>query len=368
MAKRSTRRAVDERISLFWKLLYGDRGDRVGTSVDFETLATEANKLNNESQIQPRTCQHTLQQMQKMTCPHPGTSLIVGKDAARLDWTVQRVFDEREQQRPSTKTRLARLVWKILFNVPSGEDLKCALRASLDAQEDLNRRLSALRKKSPVAIFLDAGSTTMRCVDELLNLSSIPLHVPTAIGPDSEQAGAYRLVSPHITTNCPEIAVKISRSLYHEDIGVTIVGGDQRSQRGSICGSLAQLWMSHVNPYGDVSVIGSTGFRTDDQGRPAFGCDNHEEAELKASFLSRTWLRVVVMDSSKLKVPPVSRLFATLSKDNVHLVVMDDGKADGDYQGAVEEFCNVARKYNVPVALSLAESASAAKPKPRQHD
>jgi len=239
MAKRSTRRAVDERISLFWELLYGDRGNGVGTLFTFERLVSETTTLNNESEIMPRTCQHTLQQMQKMTCPHPGTSLIVGKDAARLEWTTQRVINEREQQRPSTKTRLARLIWKILFNLSSVDDLKWAPRASQAAKEDLLRKLSALRKKSPVAIFLDAGSTTMRCVDELLKLPSIPLRVPTEIEAGHEKTGAYRLVSPHITTNCPEIAVKISKSPFHEDIGVTMVGGDQRSQRGSICGSLA---------------------------------------------------------------------------------------------------------------------------------
>lgn len=317
-------------------MLYGDRGSKVGTRIPYKDFATASRDLLKEDRITERACQYTLQQMQKERSPFPGTALKVGKDEAWLDWTSTRVFDERVQHRPEVKLRLARLAWHLLFGINfSGDHLRSTVHGSSKAQRQLANKIDELRKKSPVGLLIDAGSSTIKFCEELIALPAVPFKVKAG-NSESHKKEAYRLVSPHVTTNCPEIATMIGGSSHSSNIGVTVVGGDQRSERGSICGTLALLWMAHVNPFGDVALVGATGYRRDPVGTPSFGSDNHEEAELKAAFLARAWLKVIVLDSSKFAVQPVSRVFASLPE--IDLVITDDGEDVKEYKTGVAEF------------------------------
>lgn len=332
-APKATQAEMDSRKRFFWELLYGQAGANVGEAVPLDEFHKKANGMPGQSQIALRTCERTLQEMRRERSPYSGTVLKVGKHQAWLERVAARVVEERLEQRTPIKSRLGRLLLNIIFRLEF-DDVESELIGTELGIAELRRKLDALRKKSPLHLFIDAGSTMIKFCEELLKLDAIPVAVPTG---HNGSSGGYRYVSPHVTTNCPKIAVMIGDSNHSADIGVTVIGGDQRSERGSICGSLSSMWLSQINPVADIAIVGATGYQQDHMGRPAFGSDNHEEAELKASFLSRAWLRIIVLDSSKFVVPPVSRIFCGLSRENVDLIVCDDGESNWHYQTAFEE-------------------------------
>lgn len=325
-APRSTEDELNLRRARFWKLLAGE-GAESGKPVPYSMFVATARELGQ--QISERACQHTLQGMREAN-PYPGTRLIVAGDGARLERFDDNVFADRYRKVPDLKRRLGDVLWSLLFGVES--NVNYDIEGNFDAQGRLRRKIAATRLKSPVSMFMDAGSTNLLACEQLLAIDSMPLRVPRW-GADSDEA--CRLVSLNLMTNCPKMATMIGDSRHRDDIGVIVIGGDQRSQRGSLCGTLSQMWIAATNPCVDVSIVGATAYRYDLQGRPALGSDHVEEAQIKGTFLTenRAWFRVSIFDSGKTEVAKavgVSRAFAAITPENLDLIVTDDGVRSHD--------------------------------------
>jgi DeoR/GlpR family transcriptional regulator of sugar metabolism len=349
---------IATRKSLFWILLAGEGGKNVGTEVSIEDFITKA-KEKAHVDLTPRTILNTLQQMRKEHQHEPrvtGTSLIVGKKYAKLVLAkALRIVDERASSRPETKRRIGDVTWRLLFTA-KWPDKSLTFEVPADGArpafavfgtDRLKRKILAIRKKSPVGLFVDAGSSTTEAIAQLLDAKTMPIRVDTGTG--------SRLLIPNITTNSPEIALMVSKSPHSGDIGVTLIGGELRPDRGSICGSLTQLWLnlwqSKGGLTGDVSIIGSTGYRNDRSGSPSFGSGHFDESQVKAAFLAATLLRVIILDSSKLNAEAdAPNIFASMEVGNVDLVVIDDG--ENKYDG-VTAFRKEAQKHGVATAIVI---------------
>jgi DeoR/GlpR family transcriptional regulator of sugar metabolism len=359
--------SIQARRLLFWKLLEGENGAKVGEAVSFEQFCQEsqAELKTNIRSPKPdapyRNVETTLRAMKKEIERHPripGTRLIVGRKNAYLERSnVIRVIDDRAEHRREIKRKIGVVTWNLLFmaNYKDGQHIfnetcKDGTAFQVEGTRTLERKVAALRQQSPISICVDAGSTTRAAITELLNTEAMPIHINTG------ENAPERLIIPAIITNSPEIALEISKSKHRGDIPVTLLGGELRADRGSICGTLTQLWLnlwqSQNGLAGDVSLIGSTGFRPDRKGTDCFGCGDLDESRVKGSFLSLTWLRVIIIDSSKLySIVDSPKSFASLESGTVDLVVTDDGGTDDNYRTAVTKFRNAARINDIATAM-----------------
>jgi hypothetical protein len=354
--RKSSKTEVEKIRAALKSELYGINGELVGNTKKAEDLVEGLLKTTGLSRTK-----HTIRDnLQKM--PTPAGCKLTGnlKSGYSYRWTEHHVFSERERHRPHTKSRLGEAIWHFLFGIESKAQYE--FHGGIEQRRIVLNKTASLRRKSPVHLFFDAGSTTIKCCEKLLVAPRIPLEIKATDhaenddeaakqGGSAEEITNYRLVSPHLMTNCPKIATIVGDSRFRDDVPVVLIGGEQRSQRGSICGTLAQMWIQQFQPSVDVSIIGSTGCRYDREGRVAFGSDNVEEAQIKSTFLSppHSWLRIIVLDSSKLSLSllpgidsvtssQVARKFATASPENVDLIVTDDGAGNKTYEDAFTEF------------------------------
>ncbi|MCP4248047.1 MAG: hypothetical protein GY778_13455 [bacterium] len=245
-----------------------------------------------------------------------GMEIRVGRREGQIRWVSLPLIDHRAKHRRETKQRLGRLLWHVLLDLQidesfNKEEVQCAKQ---DQKRPLKRKFDAISRKPALQCWIDAGSTTLAVARALLDMvREIPC-----------QAGE-RLVGIDFVTNSPRIAVSVDESKHRENIEVTVIGGVVRPDRESICGIATQQCLEHWDLYGDVAIVGTTGYRQDIKGAPTFGCDDLEERKVKQEFLSRTRLRALIFDSTKLAFADVSNPFAMLSTAQIDLVVTDDG-------------------------------------------
>jgi DeoR/GlpR family transcriptional regulator of sugar metabolism len=344
--KRATREQMNARIAAFWALL--EKANRSAQrTVSSRAFRTETESLGKK--VTWSAIKATLQQMRRMQQP-AGTKLIVGDKEAYLSRVSETVIEQRERQRPTTKSRLGQLLWKVLFEVDAGpQPLGRGEYQAGPWSGPLKDKIARLRSKSPV-VLIDAGSTTKAVVAQLLEMERIPFEVNLGgRGPEQE----YKLVAPRIVTNSPPIAELISNSDKHRrEIKVSLVGGDYRPDHKAVCGSVTQLFLEHsLNLLGDLAVIGATGYREGTAGVGAsFCCDDFDERNLKASFLQMAWFRVLVLDSTKLRYPELHSPFAPLSPSTIDLVLIDDGVEVG-LAKQVSLFLGEAKRAGVATAI-----------------
>ncbi|MHC4441226.1 MAG: sugar phosphate isomerase family [Planctomycetota bacterium] len=343
------RKIKEQRASALWEILR----KRIGRRITFNDLAEQRAAVGDK--VATRTIQSTLMEMRKD--PRiPGTKLIVGKTDVRLKYSEQTVLDTRESFRTKTKQDLGKLPWEILFNVDLRNDNNVGFELN-NVTDILKDKIDGLRQKASVICWIDAGTTTKAVVQNLLNRGNIPFEIliPQVKMSDAEaQKGlsTHRtgLINIDIVTNSPPIEELIRKSKHRSDINVILVGGEERPERASICGLLTQQCLDRWNLYGDVAIIGTTGYRSDFSGIAKFGCDNAEEARLKQSFLRRAQLRVLIFDSSKLISLMVSKPFAALAAASIDLVITDDGW-DYGCQSEVVQLCEKAKEVGVTTAV-----------------
>ncbi|MBI1315073.1 hypothetical protein GC176_27595 [bacterium] len=300
-----------------------------------DSLVSSLNERADTDDVNSRAVHRMLKLM--ADDPPWGMQLEFDSKHAKLVSLEQTVLDRRSKERPEAKHQLGRLVWHVLFGVPTAGHI------SLDRwqpRDELSRKLHRLRQKSTVTLLVDAGTTTRAAIEQLLELNAMPLKL----------ADSGRFLTPSIVTNSPQIADIVQRSRFRRHIGIRIIGGDVRIERGSICGMAAQICLDAWRLTGDVALIGSTGYREDEIGQPAVGCDSLEESRLKSSFIDRAWIRVLLFDSSKLQHPDVSQIFAPIDGQVIDLVITDSGETK-EQRNAVAQFRKIARDAGVDVAV-----------------
>jgi DeoR/GlpR family transcriptional regulator of sugar metabolism len=339
---------VKKRMDLLKAVLLG----RMGSDIKIEVLHQEI----NDTLHQDISRSAVIDSLRKLKIGGlRGHRLTIGRDYARIERSAMTVLEERTAQRVQTKRRLGIVLWQALFGV----DLEGQRQGIEKVEVSLVRhstyvlKLEALRRKMSVNIMIDAGSSTSIAVEELLGVDSVPIHVKT-------DDGSPKLFHPRFITNSLAIAKVVTESRHYNSIEVRLIGGDLRVDRGSICGTLTEICLAGWNMRADLSIVGATGFRVDYKGAPCFGCDDVSEARLKGAMLELGWFRVILLDSSKLKAPEVSSVFAPLSSDLIDLVVIDDG-SEINAQEQVQDFLRQASAAGVHTLLLKTESKETGK-------
>jgi len=104
---------------------------------------------------------------------------------------------------------------------------------------------------------------------------------------------------------------------------ITVAGTPQR-KTGSLGGWLALKSLEAINPGFGVGVVGCTALVFEND-KVSFGADSDTDAAMKAEFLTRSTLRIVVADSSKWSNRPYSGYyqFGRPDPQGIHLVITD---------------------------------------------
>ena len=280
-----------------------------------------------------------------------GHNLTVGRDYVTCKRRNPTTLETRAPKRAETKHRLGVALWQFLFDIDLGQGIELSKPPLIKAPSKLGRKVATLRKRMTPSVLIDAGSTTAAAARALLHAGQMPIE----INPDAPEGPSY--VRPSFVTNSITIASVITDSNYSAEIQVRMIGGDLRIDRGSICGALADMCLNAWGARGDLAVIGTTGYRLDFDGTPAFCCDTISEAKLKSALLEAAWLRGIILDSTKLENPEVAKAFAPLSSQLVDLVVTDDGREIGA-EKTVTKFCKDADAAGVSVLLLKTEAPS----------
>lgn len=185
---------------------------------------------------------------------------------------------------------------------------------------NLGRKRAILRSRTVVSMLIDAGTSTLSFSKKILSAPRLPLQV--------KSSQSINLLEPSITTNSLEIANEVSRSPNRRGMTLKVIGGTERPDRGSLSGEMALAWARTMKSMGmlDLSVIGTTGINTTEDGHLTLYMDEELECELKALFLEIANLRVVICDSSKILSGSYLNKFSQISLNRVDLIVIDDGK------------------------------------------
>lgn len=366
---------IELRLHLLWRLLR----DEPNTRIDHSYLSKKISEHLKDDEIEWFTMKAMFvlirEEYQK-----PGVKIVIHDAEQKVELVLRDETPIEEQRRayPDIKKNLGAILWHFLFNLALPPTVQISRHSRLS--KNLNRKIPALQRKSTVSIAVDAGSTTEYAISQLLEVPQIPIKVQLKKGAlpvrddDTEEItkDLYRFIVPTITTNSISIANVVIDSPHRRQIQMRLVGGELRLSRKSICGSLSELCMQQWNTRMDVALIGTTSFLPStitsvipaDQhpAFPAFACDDVSEAWLKASFLERSWLRILILDSGKLLKHEGTSVFAPLSNAAIDLVVIDDGsqvdaergiseESEDSVRRAVQEFLHLAAIADVPVIV-----------------
>jgi hypothetical protein len=316
----------------------------------------------------------------KLAETHLGGGRLIVREGNHIRVTALRAtgFDRRCQREVQVKTVVAQALLHWLFgevNFPSqgvkqykSFELICKSAA---LKKRIESKLEHLRRTSVLSMIIDAGSTTFKVMELFLKAKEMPLTVTVHRRHDETgrplKETTQRLVTPLVITNSIPIAAAIGSSHHHSVITLKLIGGTEVTERRSICGEGAILWLktcqaSGVMASADLAIIGTTGYMEHFVGaKPALGCHDASEANLKAEMLqlAEHGLRVCILDSRKLKVgAEFNSCFAPVSHTALDVIVVDEGRKDDDTQKAVKAFCQVANDAGVAVLLAKKPKAT----------
>lgn len=365
------REFIRARKELYWGILRGN----LGKDIVFSEFVGAGKTIYGDD-VGESGCQNTFKEMKSEPCPLPGGVLTVGKLSARLDRS-ETVLEYREKENPEAKESIGRVVWKLLFTdaVISDDQLAPTNGQNIQGRgfscwltHPVKEKVLALRHQPLVTVLFDAGSTVRAVAREFGHLSEVPLRVQVGTKGNVRDS----LVRFNFISNSVKIIEQLSNSTHRKEIGLTIIGGDVRTDRLSVCGLSSQVFLDECIGGGDVAVIGTTGYGGSENGRSSFFCDNLEEARLKTSLLDRVSLRTLVIDSSKLAGDrPVTRAFADLSSGCIDLIFVDDGKSiernGKDQSTLVDKFRERAVGLGVSVAVAQSERSESASANGNNH-
>lgn len=223
----------------------------------------------------------------------------------------------RDTQNRELKKRLGGALWALLL----GEEHFPKQTFRQPSSAGLAAKVAQFRRKHAPSLWIDAGSTTLLAVHQLLLARHFPLLV-------TDMATGHAMpLRPLFVTNSYKVAEAIGASRHHLDLRVRLVGGELKINLKSCSGFLTERCMEAWQMRGDVAIVGATGLRHDEE-PIAFCCDDLEEADLKSRFLRSCWFRIVIADSSKIAGPDkatATQAFASLDPHSVDLIVLDDG-------------------------------------------
>lgn len=276
-------------------------------------------------------------------------------------------FERRLSRAQKQKKRIAESLWDfLLFRSNGGSyELVCNAGVSESKARLLQERIISQREKlirrSQLFFGVDAGTTTLTIVEELLRVDDLPLVIKLRTSDDLDEED-IRLMGPVLLTN----SIPIVNTVYKNEklrgkIATRIIGGDLRPTRQCVAGNSSTQWLRMLKGTGDIgvldlSIVGATGVRMD--GGVAYGgCDDHSEATLKSELLDlagssmdepANGMRVVVLHSSKILYPENRCYFTALTKATVDLVVTDQGE-DSDEELVIGRFCECLNRNGVAV-------------------
>lgn len=269
-----------------------------------ETVTEDAGEVN-------------VRMLKKDAWPDPSYLITATKNGLALTRKDRTLVGARTKTHRELKERLGSALWTLFFGEANFGKYPCRLHPS----GTLSAKIEQLRRKHAPALWIDAGSTTLLAVHQLLEAKSFPLLVPDVV---SEEKMPVR---PLLVTNSYEIAAAVGSSRHHLDLRVRLVSGEVKMNLKSVSGLLTERCLEAWHMRGDVAVVGATGIR-DDEAPLAFCCDTLEEADVKSSFLRACWFRVVIADSSKIGgkgMTTATQAFGGVSSEALDLVVLDDG-------------------------------------------
>jgi DeoR/GlpR family transcriptional regulator of sugar metabolism len=248
---------------------------------------------------------------------------------------------KNNQEYAATKKAMGELLWKKLLDLGHLPQHK----SSFVESKSIRNKITVLRRRGMLSLVADAGTTTCAAVEALLNVDYLPLQ-PASVSP-----GNARFIRPVITTNSLRISNLVANHRHANEIELRLIGGSLRQDRASFCGPLAEMALNAIRTQSDITLVGTTGYRSAYDGTPSFGADDISESRIKTALLeTSSLLRVVIFHSEKLKYPEVSSIFAALSPDSIDLVVTDDGKVT-DAKDEVRDFLETCRIADVATLM-----------------
>lgn len=332
---------VSSRKDLYWGILKSKQGK----DVEFSELLNAGTTILGDNKLSDAACKQTLGGMRHEACPFSGGTLTVGRTSARLD-LLPTVIDEREQDRPVTKSLLGEALWDLLFGLGAN-----GAKYAKSLTSRTSDKIAHLRRSALLTVLIDAGSTTLAVARSFNRLQKVPLRI--TLGEDD--SAKQHLLRLNFISNSIPLLNELSSGVHRHEIGLSVVGGDVRTDRGSVCGLATQVFLDKCATGGDIAIIGTTGYDGVQSGMRCFSCDNLEEAEVKLKFLHRSGFRILIFDSSKLENRPATRVFTELSNQSIDLIVTDDGNdydnAGNEYKDLVRQFLDGAHASNVSVAV-----------------
>lgn len=310
--------------------------EREGKTVKFEELQAHLIKNNLSEKVSPSTIRDALYLANEST-PR-GYEISVHTQMQEATYTKR---DGDHDAFPDIKKKLGDLLWWFLLDLSHLNDPGHRIDT---IPESLQKKIGALRQKGVLSVVSDAGTTTRAAMDRLLKRVRVPLQ------PKLASNNAARFIRPIVTTNDLKIANMVHDHPDAEELDLRFVGGGMRAKRSSFCGPLSENFLRSNGLLGDISIIGTTGFRSAYDGTPSFGCDSPMESRIKLMLMEMSWFRVILFHSEKLKYPEVSSIFAALSPQTITLVVTDDGNLTRA-TSEVQEFRQNCREAGVPVLI-----------------
>jgi hypothetical protein len=322
-----------------------------------------------DSELSPRSLQHLCNQWRKDFAR--GYAISVGRNEVIVTESSQSILGERKEKFPEIKRALGAALWDYLFNPAAKEEARRPVYDLRGYTEVIDQKRNAVQNKSNLILNIDAGTTTEAAMIELLALDSFPIPVRVPLHEGDKKLLGRRFLSPTIFTNSLSIAGAIARRVEAQrlhDLELFLVGGLFRPERGSIVGERSQSCLRAWSTQADVAVIGTTGYRPDHTGCPAFACDNLAESHSKQTLLASAWCRILILVSDKLTAKTVSSVFVPLAHPALDLIVIDDGLMTRRKNGKqdVKDLCDKATKARVAcLVVSKATHGSGSQSAPK---
>ncbi|MEX0678304.1 MAG: hypothetical protein WD063_14580 [Pirellulales bacterium] len=183
----------------------------------------------------------------------------------------------------------------------------------------LLHKLGTWFRKSSRVFALDGGTSNMRIAEELsLALVTDGLRIPN---PRSN------ISSMTVITN----STRISRQLEEPQnpVDVIVLGGQLRKATLAVVGTLAEQCMERWQVSPDLAMVGTTAACATAGGDWACFSDSPDESRFKNLLFERSFLRIVVMDSSKCgRIRASAFPFSFFAPDKLDIVLTDEGILD----------------------------------------
>lgn len=237
---------------------------------------------------------------------------------------------------------------EMIFEILKREE---AISERKNAAAAVIRKLRGIYSKHDRLCALDSGTTTIQVAKLLSEHGKQMLPDPSS-----------NLKSLAILTNSTEAAELLSNPLISVD--VIISGGRLRKESHAFAGDLARVSLDAWDVHCDVCLVGCIGLNwrrqflggKDEREFLTFMSDTYEEAALKQALFSRSTLRTVLVDSSKLVCDDLRSVsighfpFASVASGDVDLVITDSDNVNTNSH--TFGFVNQCWKEGVPVLIA----------------